>query len=425
MNPSIDVQPISPLIDEVLSINVSGLAPHERVSIRSTAMGWQASAEFEADDTGEVDLGKQAPISGSYKGVDPMGLVWSATPAASAPQLQAETTDPLPPVTKLFEVILDDTVIASTTIERRFVADGVTREVVRESGLFGTLFLPGGKGPHPCVTVVSGSGGGIAEANAALYAAHGFASLALAYFNYETLPSALAKIPLEYFGTSIRYLERHNEIDSQHLAITGNSRGGELSLLLGAHFPQYKAVMAIVPSGVAWAGFGGRAEDGVQPTWLINGEPVPFMDGEYEPSDYEYMKAYRDQGKGIPTTPSFVSRLERDAERNARATINVEQINGPVMLISGGDDQLWPSERLSEIVMERLRACEFAHSFEHLCYPDAGHLIDVPYYPTTILEAKHPLSGDTYAYGGDARSNMHASADSWQKRLNLLRELWH
>ena len=40
----------------------------------------------------------------------------------------------------------------------------------------------------------------------------------------------------------------------------------------------------------------------------------------------------------------------------AAASIAVEKINGPVMVISGTDDQLWPSTRFSEMVIERLEA---------------------------------------------------------------------
>lgn len=42
---------------------------------------------------------------------------------------------------------------------------------------------------------------------------------------------------------------------------------------------------------------------------------------------------------------------ERALEDKAAASIAVEKINGPAMVISGTDDQLWPSTRLSEMVV--------------------------------------------------------------------------
>ena len=52
-----------------------------------------------------------------------------------------------------------------------------------------------------------------------------------------------------------------------------------------------------------------------------------------------------------------------------RATIPVERINGPVLLISGEDDQMWPSRTLAEIAMERLRAHRHPYPDEHIAYP--------------------------------------------------------
>lgn len=53
-------------------------------------------------------------------------------------------------------------------LERLFVAPAVKKLAVREEGLAGTLFLPGGNGPHPGVIVVGGSRGGLRENQAAL-----------------------------------------------------------------------------------------------------------------------------------------------------------------------------------------------------------------------------------------------------------------
>jgi hypothetical protein len=52
------------------------------------------------------------------------------------------------------------------------LAPGVTRREIRERGLVGTLFTPPGPGPHPAIVMLAGSGGGIMEARAALFAAH-------------------------------------------------------------------------------------------------------------------------------------------------------------------------------------------------------------------------------------------------------------
>jgi len=117
-------------------------------------------------------------------------------------------------------------VLASARVLRDQIPDGVRREVVREDGLFGTLFVPPNDAPHPAVMLVSGSGGGLSEELASPFAAHGIAGFALAYFNYETLPKAIANISLEYFETGIEFLQAHPMIDSNRIAIAGTSHRG-------------------------------------------------------------------------------------------------------------------------------------------------------------------------------------------------------
>ena len=43
----------------------------------------------------------------------------------------------------------------------------------------GTLFLPPGRGPHPCVIALDGGGGGVNEYWGAILASQGYAALAL------------------------------------------------------------------------------------------------------------------------------------------------------------------------------------------------------------------------------------------------------
>jgi hypothetical protein len=64
---------------------VSGLAPRQKVTVTSTAVDyergqWRGQAIFRADGRGVVSLDQARPISGSYQGVDGMGLFWSMNP---------------------------------------------------------------------------------------------------------------------------------------------------------------------------------------------------------------------------------------------------------------------------------------------------------------------------------------------------------
>ncbi len=44
----------------------------------------------------------------------------------------------------------------------------------------------------------------------------------------------------------------------------------------------------------------------------------------------------------------------QNREAVEKATIRVERINGPVLLVSGGLDGVWPAGKMSEMIMGRL-----------------------------------------------------------------------
>lgn len=426
--PQINITPLSALLDTPLKIKLRGFQANQFVTVKSRMMDsagivWQAHAVYQTDANGQLDLDAHAPISGTYATTDAMGLIWSMTPTTEADRYAMFARPPdLAPLVVEFDAVVEDEVVAQAQVERLHVADGVKRVIVREKGLFGTLFLPAGDGPFPAITLVSGSGGGVYEYRAALFAAHGYAALTLAYFNYETLPKILVDIPLEYFQTAIDYLQSRDDIDSERLAITGGSRGGELSLLLGSLFPQYKVVIADVPSGVVWGGFGQDPSEGNKPAWLYKDETIPYMDSDYDPEIYGYYADYAQRGEAIPGTPGFLENMRRNAPLMKAAEIKVEKINGPTLLISGEDDQMWPSTQLANVAIDRLRAHDFPHTYEHVSYPGAGHLITPPYGPTTALTMKHPVDGGFYAFGGEPEASNHANVDSWHKKLTFLEE---
>jgi hypothetical protein len=57
-----------------------------------------------------------------------------------------------------------------------------------------------------------------------------------------------------------------------------------------------------------------------------------------------------------------------DASALEPATTAVERIRGSVLLISAGDDQVWPSVELSEIAMARLRSAGHPYPDEHSAF---------------------------------------------------------
>jgi dienelactone hydrolase len=256
-------------------------------------------------------------------------------------------------------------------------------------GIYGNLYLPErAAGRRPAVLVFGGSGGGLTTSfAAALLTAHGYPSLALAYFKAPGLPQTLHNIPLEYFTRALRVLRAQPGVDPRHVLVAGVSRGGEAALLLGARFPQLvNGVIAGVPSSVVNPG---ELPDTSTPAWTLGGRPLPAV------TRSEF---------GQPNPPG-----------KALAVIPVERIRGPVLLACGEQDLRWPSCAYVDAITARLRAHQFAHPVTALRYRDAGHLIGglTAYFGSLTDDA---LTSD----GGTVAATQAAQADAHTKLLAFL-----
>jgi dienelactone hydrolase len=298
---------------------------------------------------------------------------------------------------------------------------------IASSRMVGRLHLPDREGRHPGVVVLGGSGGGLnwsAEVAAEL-AHNGYTALALAYFGLPPLPKTLINIELEYFESAFDWLRRQPSVNSNRLALVGGSRGAELALQLGATFSNVASVVGYAPSSVRWGPVGGLATVG-KSAWRWRGQPLPQMPRP------PILRLAAELGKlalsrvfHVPyrETPSFEAAL-MDVRAVQEAAIPVERICGPVLLISGTDDQLWPSTMMCEMITDRLRVNCHRYACKHLRFEEAGHAISLPdlpleCYPTRV---RHGLTGITYALGGDPAINASAAKEAWGEVVKFLAE---
>ncbi len=449
-----DVPPEGVFVDEDVRIRLSGLAPHQKVRIHATTEDdenrrWSSEAQFRADANGQVDLGAQESTGGTYKGVVPMGLFWSMHLARDSEGARARARamfakkDSMPHSVML-EAEIDRSAIVSARIERLFRARGTVLrdlslnaenrfETVADAkpgpmnGHVGRLFLPpraNRTDPRlPVVVVLSGSGGGFDVDKAAVLSRHGFATLALAYFGVPPLPAWLHRVRLEYMGTALAWLTAQPEIDAKRIGVLGVSRGAELALLAAARFPALRAVVAYAPSSVAWDS-GGRDKktNGSVPAWLWQG--LPIESAPLPVRGFMWRSAFPVVAMRRPVMfrNLFLAGL-RNSEAVEQAAIPVERIKGPMLLISGGDDHVWPAAEMAEAIIVRLRKSGFAHAVEHLHYPSAGHSLRYPHLPTTARSSRHEhLRGARLSFGGNPRADAEAQEDSWRRTIAFLKK---
>jgi dienelactone hydrolase len=411
-----DTEVDSVFLPEQVRVLLSGFPPGSLVTVTASIPGYASHASYRADAAGSVDIASQAPIEGTYQGADTDGLFWSMVATGAPPASPSDDID----VTVLAEV--SGKVVASATLARHAVEGGLVETEVHDDGLVAVFVTPEAPGPHPALLVFGGSEGGIDYGlrYARAYASLGYASLGIAYFNASGLPPYLDNLPLEYFARALSWMKKRPEVKTDAIGVLGASRGGELALLLGATFPEVKAVVAQVPSGVVWSGWDPRWPQHHASSWTLGGKELPYM------PDTDTFPTWTMDAEGRTVeygTPAFLAALDAAsaAELDA-ATTRVEKVQGPVLMLASGDDQIWPSCRLAELAMDRLTTTGHAAAFadDLVCYPEAGHHLGLPGLPTTdpaLVKSERQI---WLALGGTPAGIAHAQRDSFERKRAFL-----
>jgi dienelactone hydrolase len=415
--PRFEITPNRAICDEPVKAYLLNLKPDQHVTVRASAGIFQSELEFAADAQGRVDLGAPAPEAAREGEVAPFRILWSMKRDPDARNgLPKKGTPDSTKVT--FSAFVHGKEVANGSFEQLYVSPDVERIPVNDQGLRGVFYKPKAKGRYAGLMLLSGSEGGLNERRAGLLASHGYAVLALAYFDYEDLPKQMVEVPLEYFETGLQWLQRQESVQGDRLAVIGGSRGGELGLLLGARFPQITAVVAYVPSHVVWP-------ESTDPrvvqraAWTYKGKPVPNM-GSAQVDRGEANKVLNANPDVMAIAPIFQLYL-KDVEAVRQATIPVEEIRGPVLLVTGKEDQVWPAAQMADLVMQRLAAHKHPYRDQHLCYANCGHAIGNPNAPIGETRVRS-RGGEVFELGGTPQGSGYAAWDSWPRVLKFLDE---
>jgi dienelactone hydrolase len=284
---------------------------------------------------------------------------------------------------------------------------------VSQGDLVGTFGCPEGEGPFEGVLALGGSDGGIPEYFLRLLVPEGFACLALAFVNTPDTQHALVEVPLERIERGLHWIRSHPKVSTHdgRIGVIGASKGGELCLLLAATFPDLVgAVVAYTPSSVVWAGIDfSQPRGSMRSSWCHAGQPLSFV-------SYPDGIAPSSSDRGISALPIYDGGLE-NAGAVEQASIPIERATGPILLLSGGDDRMWPAERMCAMVVKRARRAGREALVRHLNFPEAGHVL-FPYEPPSPSGPMPPVRFDL---GGSAASATNAHAAAWPEVVRHLR----
>jgi dienelactone hydrolase len=363
---SVAVTPVEATLDEPLDIEIAGAEASEPVTVTVSGRSfrgrpWRATRTLQADAEGRAVL-RDAYLLAQMR---PVGGV-----------LEGDYLKPEDGIT----VDVRDGDDSARTNAKRVVSPpsvNVIELAIRSVGFHARWWTPENDADGPAILLLGGSSGGLAGAlKAGPLAGRGYRVLELAYFGLPGLPAELLRIPLEYFRGALEWLRRQKGVDRDRVVVFGVSRGGELALLLGSTFPDLvHSVVAYVPSSSVYPAI----VDPDEPAWTLAGAPVPSE------------------------------------------AIAVEKISGPIFLVGGDADALWPSGVSVDLIAQRLKENGRRHVVA-LTYPDAGHAVGVglPNIRTqTVLESRY----GTLGLGGSPEADEAAREDSWPRLLRFLANL--
>uniref|UniRef100_A0A671S417 Acyl-CoA thioesterase 16 n=1 Tax=Sinocyclocheilus anshuiensis TaxID=1608454 RepID=A0A671S417_9TELE len=369
--PLLSVQTSRGLVDEKFQIVVTNLPLKQEVTLHSLHQSedndfWEAFGQYISDEHGTVTVAKDESLGGTYKGTDPMGLLWSMRPIPGSQQgVRLRKRDVLTPMVVHISVYIGHlcqgfshkTPLATSDTERWYIAPGVKRVNFSEKEVRGTLFIPPGPGPYPGVLDLWGASAGLIEYRAALLASHGFVSMTLEYFPPKGL--RLKDVHASYFEKAYQILKNHPMVQKDCLGMLGLCFGSAMTLRMVAYSKVIKPQCCVCISG---------------------SHLIPVNKSLFEV--FDEMKNHREKIRVNEDNQEIHRDVIVAVSSDPDLKVDVGRIKCPLLLVNGDDDQTFPAVESAEDMAMMMEKAGNRHLMEVLTYHGTGHLIEPPYLPT-------------------------------------------
>lgn len=234
------------------------------------------------------------------------------------------------------------------------------------------------------------------EYRASLLAGHGFATLALAYCDFEDLPKKFDTIHLDYFEEALCYMLQHTQVKGPGIGLLGISLGADICLSMASFLKNISATVSINGSG-----FNGN-------------KAIYYKENSIPPLGHD-LRRMKVAFSGLLDIVDIRNDIVGGCENPCM--IPIEKAQGPILFIVGQDDHNWRSELYAQIASERLQA----HGKEKpqiISYPGTGHYIEPPYFPMCPASL-HKLLDKPVIWGGEPRAHSKAQVDAWKQILTF------
>ena len=280
-------------------------------------------------------------------------------------------------------------------------------ERVDTGDVLGNFYPAKGASNGPGVLLIGGSEGGLGSDMTRLALAlqdDGFSVLHQSYWRAPGQPERLEDIRLETFQRVLSWLRARPEVDPARTAMVGWSRGTEAAQLLAIRDPSIKAIVLGMPGNAVWPGFSwDEPWKQFGSPWSWRGDELPFLD----------LSGIQTMGGNMDEAGREIAAREK---QHPEATIPIAEVGGPVLMICGESDIVWPSCQMGRAIADTA-AQAGKDDVRLLAYPDAGH-----------YAFGAPVSEDDEVFdkldklGGSPEGNADALRQSYREMVAFLRD---
>ena len=130
-------------------------------------------------------------------------------------------------------------------------------------------------------------------------------------------------------------------------------------------------------------------------SWSLNNKALPYV-------PYVSMSSLEKAGLREKTSDRHIASIA-NMKNIEQALIPVENINFPILLLSGGQDDMWPAKEMAQNVCERATSAKCTH----YNYQNAPHVIGL----SQPFDRQKPLLGDARAAYGEILSFLKLAND--------------
>ena len=285
--------------------------------------------------------------------------------------------------------------------------DGVDVRCVDDGAAQGFHLVPREIKHKGTIIVYGGSDGTPNYAQAVDFAKNGYEVMSLFMFGQKNQPKTLARVPLEQFEQTLRYVEAHARSASP-LTVMGVSKGAEYALNLTSKYPQINNAILAAPSAY---NFNGLDFENYGSSWTWQGKELPYIDIQKTSLGHFIGDMIIPMIVKAPVTYKNAYQTAVDMDKDSESKKISLNTKANILIIAGSDDQMWNSAGMGKSIKDQR-----PQNTDLAIYGGAGH----------VFAGNGVLSTGSMRMnvGGTTNANTRAARESHKLMYDRL-QVWH